>query len=55
MLSRGGRRQKEVSDGAAGESAKRGRTPMNNPGVALDVEDTKKALPPIHHGRSVKK
>lgn len=41
-------------EGAAGESAKRGRTLMNNPEAALDVKDTKKALPPIH-GRSIKK
>lgn len=47
-------RQKEVSDGAAGESAKRGWTLMNNPEEAMYVEDTKKALPPIH-GRSIKK
>lgn len=41
-------------EGAAGESAKRGRTLMNNPEAALDVKDTKKALPPIH-SRSIKK
>lgn len=47
VLSRSEGRRKGVSDGAAEESAKRGWTLMNNP-EALDVEDAKKALPPIH-------